>query len=58
VRGGGLSRWSPRTGSWEALGFRQGVPSPDVPAMAYEAPYLYLGSLGSGVTVLREGAPE
>ena len=56
--GGGLSRFNPETGDWAVLGFRQGVSSPDVPALAYGAPYLYLGSLGAGVTVLREGPRE
>jgi len=33
------------------------VPGPDIPAIAYAAPYLYLGSLGAGVTVLRVERP-
>jgi ligand-binding sensor domain-containing protein len=53
--GGGLARHS--GGAWERLGFREGVLSSDIPAMAYAAPFLYLGSLGAGVTVLREGQP-
>ena len=53
--GGGLARHS--GGAWELLGFREGVLASDIPAMAYAAPFLYLGSLGAGVTVLREGQP-
>jgi len=53
--GGGLARCT--RGAWAVLGFREGVPSADIPALAYDPPFLYLGSLGSGVTVLREVLP-
>jgi hypothetical protein len=53
--GGGLARHA--RGNWRILGFREGVLSSDVPALAYAPPFLYLGSLGEGVTELREAAP-
>jgi len=53
--GGGLARFS--RGAWEVLGFREGVSAPDIPALAYDVPFLFLGSLGTGVTVLREAEP-
>jgi ligand-binding sensor domain-containing protein len=53
--GGGLARHS--RGAWQVLGFREGIPAADVPALTYSPPFLYLGSLGAGVTELREGPP-
>jgi hypothetical protein len=53
--GGGLARLA--RGGWEVLGFREGVLTRDIPALCFAAPYLYLGSLGSGVTALHEAEP-
>jgi hypothetical protein len=67
--GRGLHRWDRRTGrlggglarhargAWQVPGSREGVPAADVPALSYAAPFLYLGSLGAGVTELREAPP-
>lgn len=53
--GGGLARHG--QDSWRVLGFREGVLSADVPALAYSPPFLYLGSLGAGVSELRVQQP-
>lgn len=53
--GGGLSRYDGR--SWQTLGREQGVAARDISALAYSSPYLYLGTLGAGITILSEGSP-
>lgn len=52
--GGGVARFSDKKSTWESFGLHQGLPSPDISALAYSSPYLFLGTLGAGISVLWE----
>jgi ligand-binding sensor domain-containing protein len=53
--GGGAS-FAGDDGRWRRLGVADGLPSLDVSAIAWRAPFLYLGTLGAGVCAWWEGA--
>jgi hypothetical protein len=52
--GGGVSSLSRGDGSWRRIGLADGLASLDVPAIAWRAPYVFFGTLGSGVSVYDE----
>jgi hypothetical protein len=43
-------------GRWRRLGVADGLPSLDVAALAWRAPFLFIGTLGAGVCAYWEGA--
>jgi tetratricopeptide (TPR) repeat protein len=52
--GGGVSRFLPERGQWERIGLGEGLSALDISSVAYAAPHLFFGTLGSGVSVLDE----
>jgi hypothetical protein len=52
--GGGITRYLPSAGRWQVIGLKQGLADRDISAMAYEAPFIFLGTLGGAVTVYSE----
>lgn len=52
--GGGISRLGPQDSSWQSIGLRQGLSALDISTVTYSPPFLFFGTLGSGVSVLDE----
>jgi hypothetical protein len=47
---------SKATGSWKNIGIADGLAALDVTAIEWRAPWLFFGTLGSGVSVYNEAA--
>jgi hypothetical protein len=54
--GGGVGVRSKATGAWRKIGIADGLPSLDVAAIAWRAPYVFFGTLGAGVSVYEEAS--
>jgi ligand-binding sensor domain-containing protein len=52
--GGGVSRFLPEQDLWERIGLRRGLSALDISSATYAAPYLFFGTLGSGISILDE----
>jgi hypothetical protein len=52
--GGGITRYLPSEDQWQVIGLKEGLGARDISAMAYDAPFLFLGTLGGAVTVYTE----
>ena len=49
-----ISRLGPQDSSWQSIGLRQGLSALDISTVTYSPPFLFFGTLGSGVSVLDE----
>jgi hypothetical protein len=54
--GGGVGVRAKATGAWRRIGIADGLPSLDVAAIAWRAPYVFFGTLGAGVSIYDEAS--
>jgi ligand-binding sensor domain-containing protein len=52
--GGGITRYRSAGEQWQVIGLKEGLASRDISAMAYSAPYIFLGTLGGAIAVYTE----
>jgi hypothetical protein len=52
--GGGLTRFSDVGEQWQLIGLKEGLASRDISAIAYSAPYIFLGTLGGAICIYTE----
>ena len=50
--GGGVNHFNEESGQWQSIGLRQGLSSLDISAVTYSSPFIYFGTLGSGISIL------
>jgi ligand-binding sensor domain-containing protein len=52
--GGGVTRYRSAGERWQVIGLKEGLAARDISAIAYSAPFIFLGTLGGAVAIYTE----